>query len=49
MDMPYKILISDELRQKFVKKVEQDPDFVLILDCDKLGVSPWVNTILKQA
>jgi len=37
MDLNYRLIFSDKMRQKFVKKLEQDPNYRLVVDLDKLG------------
>lgn len=37
MDLDYRLIISDKLRQKLVKKLEKDPSYRLVVDLEKIG------------
>ena len=36
MDLNYRLIISDKIRQKLVARKEKDPDFKFIIDLEKI-------------
>jgi len=48
MDLDYRIKISNETREKIVKRLEKNPRLRLVLDVDNIIKKLTLNELLKE-